>query len=96
MSGDFYFDRDMKSKLLDDLKPVLDCLNSSVKRYYDFSKINNIDVPYQITNRRPGDIDACYADPEYALKSLNWKANKGINEMCKDAYNYVIKQKNDI
>lgn len=60
-----------------------------------FAKVNNIEVPYQITDRRPGDIDACYADPEYAFKELNWKANKGIDEMCKDAYNFVIKQKKD-
>ena len=58
-----------------------------------FSKVNNIDVPYQITDRRPGDIDACYADPGYALKELNWKANKGIEEMCRDAYNYTLKNK---
>lgn len=58
-----------------------------------FSRVNNIDVPYQITDRRPGDIDACYADPEYAFKELNWKANKGIDEMCRDAYNFVSKNK---
>lgn len=58
-----------------------------------FSKVNNVDVPYQITDRRPGDIDACYADPEYAFKELNWKANKGIEEMCRDAYNFVNKSK---
>lgn len=58
-----------------------------------FSKINNIDVPYQITSRRPGDIDACYADAEYALNELGWKATKGIEEMCRDAYNYSIKNK---
>ena len=61
-----------------------------------FSKVNNIDVPYQITGRRPGDIDACYADPGYALKELKWKANKGIEEMCRDAYNFVIVQKKEL
>ena len=54
-----------------------------------FKKINNIDVPYKIKDRRPGDIDACYADPTYALEKLNWKAELTLEDMCKDAYNYV-------
>ena len=60
-----------------------------------FIKVNNIDVPYEITDRRPGDIDACYADPSYAFEKLNWKATKGIEEMCKDSYNYSVKSKNN-
>ena len=54
-----------------------------------FKKINNIDVPYKIKDRRPGDIDACYADPTYALEKLNWKAELTLEDMCKDAYHYV-------
>lgn len=54
-----------------------------------FKKINNIDVPYKIKDRRPGDIDACYADPTYALEKLNWKAELTLEDMCKDAYNFV-------
>lgn len=56
-----------------------------------FMKVNNIEVKYEITNRRPGDIDACYADASYALEKLNWKAEKTIEEMCKDAYRFVNK-----
>ncbi len=60
-----------------------------------FKKVNNIDVKYKIMDRRPGDIDACYADPTYAKEKLNWEATKDINEMCQDAYNYIKeKQKN--
>ena len=54
-----------------------------------FKKINNIDVPYKIKDRRPGDIDACFADPAYALEKLNWKAELTLEDMCKDAYNFV-------
>ena len=60
-----------------------------------FKEINNIDVNYKITNRRPGDIDACYADPSYAKEKLNWEAKLTIDEMCKDAYNFVKKFKED-
>ena len=65
---------------------VLDLVNT-------FEKINNVKVNYKIVGRRPGDIDACYADPTYAYEQLGWKAEKGIDEMCRDAYNYVIKNK---
>ena len=60
-----------------------------------FMKVNNIDVNYKITERRPGDIDACYADPKYAKEKLNWEAKLGIEEMCKDAYNFVKNYKED-
>ena len=58
-----------------------------------FEKINNIKVPYKITDRRPGDIASCYADSSYALEKLNWKAEKGIEEMCRDSYNFVLNSK---
>ncbi len=54
-----------------------------------FKKVNNIDVPYKIKDRRPGDIDACFADPAYALEKLNWKAELTLEDMCKDAYHYI-------
>ena len=54
----------------------------------------NIKVPYKITDRRPGDITSCYADSSYALEKLNWKAEKGIEEMCRDSYNYILNSKN--
>ena len=60
-----------------------------------FKKVNNIDVPYRIVDRRPGDIAACYADPSYAKEKLNWEAEKGIEEMCQDSYNFVKNHKNN-
>lgn len=60
-----------------------------------FKKVNHVDVPYEIVERRPGDIDACYADSTYAEKQLNWKALKNIDDMCLDAYKFSIKQKRD-
>lgn len=54
-----------------------------------FKSVNNIDVPYIIKERRPGDIDACYADPTYAKEKLNWQAELSLENMCRDAYNFV-------
>ncbi len=58
-----------------------------------FKKVNNVDFKYKIVDRRPGDIDACYADPSYAKKELDWSALYGIEDMCKDSYNFVQKNK---
>lgn len=57
-----------------------------------FEKVNKVKIPYEITNRRPGDIATCYADPEKAKKELNWQVEKGIEEMCRDSWNW---QKNN-
>ena len=58
-----------------------------------FEKVNNIKIDYKIVDRRKGDIDACYADVSYAKEKLNWEAKKGIEEMCKDSYNFIVKNK---
>lgn len=57
-----------------------------------FEKVNHVPVNYKIVDRRPGDVDACYADASYALTKLNWKAEKTLEDMCRDAYNYLIKK----
>jgi len=58
-----------------------------------FERVNSAPVNYKITDRRPGDIDACYADPSYAKEKLDWEAKLGIDEMCKDSYNFVMHYK---
>ena len=58
-----------------------------------FEKINNVKVNYKITDRRPGDIASCYADPTLAYEKLGWKAELEIEDMCRDAYNYILKEK---
>lgn len=49
-------------------------------------------IPYQIVDRRPGDIAACYADPEKASAELGWRAQRGLREMCEDTWRW---QKNN-
>ena len=58
-----------------------------------FEKVNDIEVPYKIVERRPGDIAACYADPKNAEKRLNWKAELNLEDMLKSAYQFAIKNK---
>ena len=62
---------------------VLDVINA-------FEKATGKQVPYKFVKRRPGDIAEYYADPSYALEKLNWKAEKNIEDMCYDSYNFVI------
>ena len=58
-----------------------------------FKKVNKVEVPYQIVERRPGDIAECYANPNKALKELNWKAEKKLEDMVRSSYQYAIKNK---
>lgn len=48
-------------------------------------------INYRIVDRRPGDIDICYADPEKAKKLLNFETQFELEQMCKDSYHFMIK-----
>ena len=48
-------------------------------------------VKYKITARRAGDIATCYADPAKAKEELGWEAEKTLEDMCKDSWNYIVK-----
>lgn len=60
---------------------VLDLVNT-------FQKVTGQPVPYVMAPRRPGDIDACYAAPVLAEKELGWKAEKTIEDMCRDSWRW--------
>lgn len=59
-----------------------------------FSKACGHQVPYVIADRRPGDLATVYADPSKAKKVLGWEAEKGLDEMCADAWNWQSKNPN--
>jgi len=58
-----------------------------------FERVNDVKVKYSIGPRRNGDIDECYADTSKAERELEYKSEKTIEDMCRDSYNYVIKNK---
>ena len=62
---------------------VLDLVNT-------YMKVNNIDIPYVIKERRAGDIAQCYADCSKAKEELGWRAERTIEDMCRDSYQFVI------
>lgn len=53
-----------------------------------FQEVNGVQVPHKMTGRRPGDVPECYADPQKALKLLGWKAEKTLEDMCRDAWRW--------
>ena len=58
-----------------------------------FERVNGVKVNYCIGARRPGDIPACYANASKAEAELGWKAIRGIEEMCKDAWHFIENNK---
>lgn len=55
-----------------------------------FQRVNKVRIPYEIAPRRAGDIAVCYADPSKAYKMLGWKAEKTIEDMCRDSWKWQM------
>ena len=53
-----------------------------------FEKENGVTIKYKIVDRRPGDIAECYANPSKALRELEWRAEKSLEDMVRDAWNF--------
>ena len=66
----------------------------SVQEIVDaFENINNLKLNYKYGDRRAGDLPEYFADATKALKELNWKTEKTIEDMCRDSYNFITKKK---
>ena len=59
-----------------------------------FNEANGLDLPYQIVDRRPGDIATCYADPAKSASVLGWKAEKTLQDMCRDSWRWQSQNPN--
>lgn len=59
-----------------------------------FEKASNRQIAYEITNRRPGDIAICYADPTKAKNDLKWEAKFGLDKMCEDTWRWQTQNPN--
>lgn len=66
---------------------VLDVVNA-------FKKASDQPVPYQITDRRPGDAAICYADPSKAAEELNWQTERNLEDMCRDVWRWQSQNPN--
>ena len=59
-----------------------------------FERVNGVPVPYVIAPRRPGDLATCYADPAKSSEKLGWAAEKTLDDMCRDTWNWQKKNPN--
>ncbi len=66
---------------------VLDLVNTFVEQ-------NDVAVPYELVDRRPGDVAANYADASYAKTLLDWTAEKNLADMCRDSWNWQSQNPN--
>ena len=57
-----------------------------------FEKATGKKVPYKIVGRRAGDIATCYAETKKAKEELGWVAEKSLEDMCRDSWNYIMKK----
>ncbi len=55
-----------------------------------FEKVSGKKISYEIIERRAGDVDKTYADPSLANKELNWKAERNLQDMCKDIWEWQL------
>lgn len=53
-----------------------------------FAEVNAVAVPYQLVERRPGDVAICYANPSKAAELLGWRSERGLVEMVRDSWNW--------
>jgi UDP-glucose 4-epimerase len=69
-------------------------VGTSVLQLLDtFIKVNNVKVPYTITDRRQGDVQTSYCNADKALHQLGWKTELTLEDICRDGWNW---QKNSI
>ena len=67
----------------------------SVQELVDaFEKVNNLKLNYVYGSRRDGDLPEYFADATKALEELDFKTEKTIDDMCRDSYNFIMKNKN--
>ena len=59
-----------------------------------FERAAGVPIPYVIASRREGDVPECWADPGKAERLLGWRAELGLNEMCRDSWNWQQKNPN--
>lgn len=67
---------------------------SVLELMHAFEKACGKKIPYQIDERRPGDIGECYANAQKAKEELGWEAQRDVNEMCEDSWRWQSKHPN--
>lgn len=61
---------------------------SVLELVHAFERVNRLKIAYRFTSRRPGDSAVSYADPAHAARLMNWQTRLGLDDMCRDAWNW--------
>ena len=61
-----------------------------------FEKACGRELPYKVMPRRAGDIAWCYSEPTKAKELFGWTAQYGLDDMCRDGWNFIMKNPNGI
>lgn len=61
---------------------------------HTFGRVNHLDIPYIIVERRPGDVARCFADANRAKEKLGWQAQKTLEDMCRDSWRWQSQNPN--
>ena len=56
-----------------------------------FEKVNNIKIPYIISDKREGDLDIVYSDVSKVYNEIGWKTKRNVEDICRDGYNFISK-----
>lgn len=67
---------------------------SVLEMVHTFETVNQVRVPYEIAERRPGDLAVCYADPTKSREVLGWMAEYTLQDMCRDSWNWQFHNPN--
>ncbi|MEX2585756.1 MAG: UDP-glucose 4-epimerase GalE [Balneolaceae bacterium] len=67
---------------------------SVLELIHTFESVTGKNIPWRITDRRPGDVPAVWADPGKAEKILHWEAKRNLEEMCRDSWNWQVRNPN--
>ena len=65
-------------------------IKTSVKELIDtFTSTTGIAIDVEVSDRRDGDVEICYASPKKANETLEWEAQKNLKDMCRDAWDSI-------
>ena len=92
----YHLEKKEQAKFLEEMTIVAEAVSKAFgaeKMNYELLGMGDAHIHWHLNPRRTGDIAVCYADPSKAKKEIGWVAEKGIEDMCKDAWNFIIKNR---
>jgi UDP-glucose 4-epimerase len=61
---------------------------SVLEMIHAFERASGREIPYEVVDRRPGDLPAFWADPTKAEQELGWRTSRTVDDMCRDTWTW--------